>query len=90
MGVFLDQHLNWNTHIAHTIKKGTTWSSQIRRAAAPSWGIMPKYACKLYISVAILKMLYAVDVWGMLRALETLGGHQKGTGSTVNKLMSVQ
>ena len=27
LGVFLDQHLSWSTHIAHVIKKGTDWSS---------------------------------------------------------------
>ena len=29
LGVFLDQHLSWNTHTAHTIKKGADWSSRI-------------------------------------------------------------
>jgi hypothetical protein len=40
LGVYMDQHLNWNTHVTHAIKKGTIWSSQIRRVAAPSWGLM--------------------------------------------------
>jgi hypothetical protein len=37
--------------------------AQIRRLARPSWGITPKYARKLYISVALLQILYAADIW---------------------------
>ena len=36
LGVYMDQHLQWNTHVAHAIKKGANWGSQIRRAVAPS------------------------------------------------------
>ena len=42
--VFLDQYLQWNTQITHAIKKCTTWSSQVRRIAAPSCGLTPKHA----------------------------------------------
>jgi endonuclease/exonuclease/phosphatase family metal-dependent hydrolase/predicted RNA-binding Zn-ribbon protein involved in translation (DUF1610 family) len=30
LGVYLNQHLSWNTHVAHAIKKGASWSTQIR------------------------------------------------------------
>ena len=30
LGVYVDQHLAWNTHVAYTLKKGVNWSSQIR------------------------------------------------------------
>ena len=36
LSIYLDQHLNWNTHIAHTIGKGTMWSKQIKRVTALS------------------------------------------------------
>jgi hypothetical protein len=90
LGVYMDQHLNWNTHIAHAIKKGTIWSSQIRRVAAPSWGLTPRYARKMYSSVAIPKILYAVDIWGMPKAIETTATNKKGTSIAVSKLTSTQ
>jgi len=31
--------------------------------ARPSWGITPKYARKLYISIALPRILYAADIW---------------------------
>ena len=77
LGVFMDQHLNWNTHIVHTSKKGTTWSTPIRRVAAPSWGIPPKYARRMYIAVALPNILYTVDVWGTPKDLDTIADHKR-------------
>ena len=31
--------------------------------ARPSWGVTPKYARRLYIGVALPRMLYGIDVW---------------------------
>lgn len=90
LGVFVDQHLQWNTHIAHVIRKGASWSSQIRRAVAPSWGLTPKYARKMYSSVAIPKILYAVDVWGIPKILEETEPHRKNTSIAVSKLTTTQ
>ena len=84
LGVFMDQQLQWNTHIAHVIKKGANWSSQIRRIMAPSWGLTPKHAQKIYRSIAIPRILYAVDVWGTPKAIETTETYRKGTSSAVS------
>ena len=82
--------LQWTTHIAHTIKKEANWSTQIRRAVAPSWGLTPKYIHKFYKSVTIPKVLYAVDIWGILTALEETEPHKKGTSIAVSKLTTTQ
>jgi hypothetical protein len=63
LGVIVDQNLNWKVQQAHAVGKGTKWVAQIRRLARPSWGITPKYTRKLYISVALPRILYAADVW---------------------------
>src|SRR5712691_7014679 len=63
LGVIFDQHLDWKAQHAHAMAKGTKWSLQIRRLARPSWGITPAYARRLFISVALPRCLYAVDVW---------------------------
>ena len=64
LGIIFDQHLKWDTQQAHAIEKGAKWTAQIRRLARHTWGITPKHARKLYISVAIPRILYAVDMWG--------------------------
>ena len=90
LGVYLDQHLSWNTHIAHAIKKGVDWSLRIRRAVTPSWGLTPKHAHKLFISVALPKILYAVDVWGIPKPIEDTAITKRGTSGAVVKLTSIQ
>jgi len=70
LGVYVDQHLNWNTqgntHIAHVVEKGSKWSSQLRREVAPSWGLTPKYARRMFVSMAIPKILYAgINLWNL-------------------------
>ena len=86
----MDQHLAWNTHIAHILKKGANWSSQIRQAVAPSWELTLKYAHKMYCSVAIPRILYMADVWGVPKPLEGLAAHKKGTSMAIMKLTSTQ
>ena len=88
LGVYVDQHLNWNTHIAHTIKKGTAWSTQIRRATAPTWGITPKYTRSMYTTVKLPKILYAADVWGTPKDLDTTVEHKKGISIAMAKLIA--
>ena len=89
LGVYIDQHLAWNIHVAYTLKKGAKWSSQIRRVVAPSWGLTPKHARKMYCSVAIPRILYAADVWGVPKPIEGLATH-KGTSTAIAKLTSTQ
>jgi ribonuclease HI len=90
LGVYMDQHLSWNTHIAHAIKKGTNWSTQIRRVAAPSWGLTPKHAQKMFIAVAIPKILYTVDVWGTPKDIEATAAQKKGLSQASAKLTTTQ
>ena len=63
LGIIFDQHLDWKAQHAHALAKGTKWATQIRRLARPSWGITPTHARRLFISIAIPRYLYAVDVW---------------------------
>jgi len=63
LGVVFDQNLNWTVQLANVVTKGTKWAAQIKRAVRPSWGITLKYVRRLYIGVALPKVLYAIDVW---------------------------
>ena len=63
LGVYLDQHLNWKEQEAYATKKGATWAAQIRRVVRPDWGLTPKFARRMYTSVALPRILYAADVW---------------------------
>ena len=53
LGVIVDQSLNWKAQQVYAVGKGSKWVAQIRRLARPTWGITPKYARRLFISVAL-------------------------------------
>ena len=63
LGVYLDQSLLWKEQLAYVIGKGTTWAAQIRRVARPTWGLTPRSARKLYIGVALPKILFGLEIW---------------------------
>jgi ribonuclease HI len=90
LGVYFDQHLDWSTQRNYAVEKGTKWTAQIRRATAPSWGLTPKHALRLYISVAIPRILYAVDVWGIRFKRGTTTQLTGKISGSNNKLTSVQ
>jgi hypothetical protein len=63
LGVILDQNLNWKAQLAHITEKGAKWVSQIWRMARQDWGVTPKYARRLFISVTLPRILYGADIW---------------------------
>jgi hypothetical protein len=88
LGVMFDRHLNWKHQREYTVGKGTKWATQIRRIARTTWGISPKHARKLYISVAIPRILYAADVWSSTSNAKTISC--KGNSEIDKKLTSIQ
>lgn len=88
LGVIFDQNLEWKEQHARAIGRGTSWSMQIRRLARPSWGLTPENARRLYISVAIPRVLYALDIWCQPPYID--GQRQRGTGKITSKLATIQ
>jgi len=90
LGVFFDQNLNWKAQQAHAIKKGTKWAVQLRRIAKQTWGITPKYARQLYISIAIPRMLYTVDLWCAPTQGDQPGAKDIGSAKVTRQLTTLQ
>ena len=90
LGVLFDQNLNWKAQHAHAIKKGTNWASQIRRITKQSWGITPKYARRLYISVALPRTLYAIDLWCSPSRHDLSGPKLRGSAKVIGQLTTLQ
>jgi hypothetical protein len=88
LGVIFDQNLNWKAQHANALGKGTNWASQIKHLTRPTWGITPKYARKLYISVALPRILYVVDIWGAPTGKRELSG--KASLKILWQIMSIQ
>jgi ribonuclease HI/exonuclease III len=89
LGVIFSQHLQWNAQIASVAAKGSSWTAQIRRLARPSWGLTPSSAKRLFIGVAIPRILYAFDVWGLS---QTVNRNRAAVGSAkaIRVLTNVQ
>ena len=59
----VDLQLRWNVQSQRGIANATKWILQFQRLTKPFTGVKAKLMRQLYISVAIPKMTYALDVW---------------------------
>jgi Reverse transcriptase (RNA-dependent DNA polymerase) len=90
LGIILDQNLNWKEQTAYVQEKGSKWAAQICRAARPSWGLTPRAAQKIYIGVAIPRILYGIDVWCVPAHEAPVGNKHKGSVYAIRKLTTTQ
>jgi hypothetical protein len=90
LGVIVDNKLSWKGQCAAALAKGQEWLIQFGRLARASRGVAAKYIWKLYLSIAVPRMLYAADIF--LTARCKVGKRQDGKTSqgVVNKLASIQ
>jgi len=72
------------------VEKGAKWTAQIRRLTRPTWGITPKYAKWLYISVALPRILYAADVWCTPTSCEYPGPKAVGSAKVTKQIATTQ
>jgi hypothetical protein len=63
LGLIVDQKLTWKHHVGYTIAKGTEYVLQLHRLSRPANGIPAKLMCRLYLTVAVPKFTYGVDIW---------------------------
>jgi ribonuclease HI len=89
LGVILDQSLKWNEQLAYVAGKGSTWAAQIRRVTRPTWGLTPRSARKLYVGVALPRILYGIEVWHPPQQKSKHGGKPPVSAAT-RKLTTVQ
>jgi len=86
--VVFDQNLTWKEQHASAIAKGTKWVMQIRRLARPTWGLTPENARRLYISIAIPRIIYVIDVWCAPPYANSKC--QRGTVKIIGKVATIQ
>lgn len=63
LGIHVDSQLRWSTQTNEAIAKATKWTLLFRRLTKPSFGLSARFMRRLYITVAIPKMTYGLDVW---------------------------
>jgi len=90
LGVYFDRNLNWKVQQAYAVEKGAKWVAKIRRLTWPMWGITPKFAKHLYTSIALPRVLYAVDVWCTLTNMDYVGPKTVSSAGAIKKITSTQ
>ncbi len=63
LGIMVDSQLSWKVQTQKGISNTTKWLLQFRRLTKPFTGVKAKLMRQLYITVAIPKMTYGLDVW---------------------------
>lgn len=63
LGVLVDHKLLWREQTEYALDKGLKWLAVFRRLAKVKTGIPMRISQRLYLAVAIPRMLYAADVF---------------------------
>ena len=77
--VHVDSQLRWTIQAQKGVANATKWVMQLRRLTRISTGIGIRLMRRLYITVALLKMTYGLDVW-YTPPTKPLG-HRRSVGS---------
>ncbi|KIJ11403.1 hypothetical protein PAXINDRAFT_84599 [Paxillus involutus ATCC 200175] len=90
LGILVDNMLRWHAHARYAIGKGTAYVMQLRRLALSVKGIPLSLMKQLYTSVALLKMLYTVDLWFRPLYEEAHDTAHRGSIGLAKRLSKVQ
>jgi ribonuclease HI len=63
LGVQIDTQLRWKEQVQRAVSNATKWLLQYRRLTRPSSGTNARLMRQLYISVALPKITYGLDIW---------------------------
>jgi ribonuclease HI len=63
LGLQIDDQLRWKEQQQRAISNATKWLLQYRRLTRPSTGTNARLMRQLYVSVALPKITYGLDVW---------------------------
>jgi hypothetical protein len=63
LGIQIDAQLRWKEQAQRATANATKWILQYRRLTRPSTGVGSKLMRQLYLSVALPKITYGLDVW---------------------------
>ena len=91
LGVLVDNSLRWKEQNAAALAKGQDWVLQFGRLSKPTKGASRSNMRRLYLAVAVPRMLYAADVF-LTPETRNRGNRtaQRSGRAVINKLSAVQ
>lgn len=91
LGLIVDEELRFKEQAARALAKGMTWAAQFRRLSKTAQGMGGKFTRQLFLSVAIPRMLYAVDIFCTpIRGQKGTAKQAKGSLGMARKMATVQ
>ncbi|GBN96432.1 Putative protein in type-1 retrotransposable element R1DM [Araneus ventricosus] len=63
LGVYIDEKMNWSTHIHHQTKKAAQYLQNLQKIAGKTWGINLKHRRILYKTVIERMLAHGATVW---------------------------
>ena len=90
LGVVIDQELRWKPQVEYAYAKVMAWITLFKRIARNRLGISSIMLRRLYIAVAIPKIIYAADVWFTAVHKPPGAKKQRGSVAAFHKLTKAQ
>jgi ribonuclease HI len=90
LGIQIDSQLRWKEQESRTAEKATKWILQYRRLTRPSTGIGSKLMRQLYLSVALPKITYGLEVWFTPPHRRSGAAKNSGSVSALSALQKAQ
>ncbi len=63
LGIRIDAQLNWKEQAQRSTANATSWIMQYRRLTRPQTGVGGRLMRRLYLAVALPKIMYGIDTW---------------------------
>ena len=91
LGVIVDNQLRWKEQGAAALRKGQAWVGQICRLSQVTKGVSRAHMRRLYLAIAVPRMLYAADIFLTPQTRRTVSRTaQKSGRAIITKLATIQ
>jgi len=90
LGIHVDQTLRWKEQCASALAKGQDWLIQFGRLAKTSRGVATQHVRRLYVAIALPRMLYAADIFLTPHRRSQNPNARKSGRAVINKLGAIQ
>ena len=90
LGIHVDSQLNWKIQMQQAISKATKWTLLYKWLMKPVSGLSASFMKHLYLTVAVPKMMYGLDMWYTLLSREPGKKRNSGSVKALKELSKLQ
>ena len=90
LGIYVDSQLNWKIQTQEVISKATKWTLLYKWLMKPASGLSARFMKCLYLTVAVPKMTYGLDIWYTPPSREPGKKRSSGSVKALKELSKLQ